>query len=71
MEADKVIEMKVNKVIKGGTTGLSTNINAINRWKFNAAYRAGLGKCLYGYINYSPQNYSQKDLAMSRITKKM
>ena len=71
VEPDKIIEMTINRDTKtpGGTTGFSTNADAIRRWTLNASYRAALRKCLYGYINYSPQGYTHKDLTKSRIAK--
>ena len=40
VEADKVIEVTINRDTKtfGGTTGFSTNCNAINRWIINGPY---------------------------------
>ena len=71
IEPDKVIEMTINKDTKtpGGTTGFSTNTDAIRKWTLNASYRAAIRKCLYGYVNYSPPGYLYKDLTNSRIKK--
>ena len=48
-ETDKVIEMTLNKDTKtpGGTTGFSTNVNAVHRWEMNASYRADLRRCFH------------------------
>ena len=70
-ELDKTIEMTLNKDIKtpGGTTGFSTNVNAINRWALNATYRAELRQCLHQLINFSNQTTKHKDLTKSCILK--
>ena len=54
LEADKVIETTINKDTRtpGGTTGFSTNSNAINRWALNASYRANLRCCFYKHLGY-------------------
>ena len=56
-ETDKVIEMTLNKETKssGGTTGFSTNENAVKRWELNATYRAAMRACFYEHLNYRPQ----------------
>ena len=60
--------MTVNKNTKtpGGTTGFSTNVNAINRWVLNATYREKLRLCLHQLINFSNQTTKHKDLTSSR-----
>lgn len=70
-ETDKVIEMTLNKDTKtpGGTTGFSTNINAVRRWEINASYRADLRNCFHEHFNYESQQYPHKDLSPSRILK--
>ena len=61
--------MTVNKDTKtrGGTTGFSTNVNAVHRWEINAGYRADLRRCFHEHINYKSQLYMHKDLSPSRI----
>jgi len=68
-ESDKVIEMTINKDTKtpGGTTGFSTNDNAVKRWEITAAYRAGIRRCLLEHLNFKKQKYLHNDLAPSRI----
>jgi hypothetical protein len=70
-ETDKVIEMTLNKDTKtpGGTTGFSTNVNAVKRWEINAAYRAALRSCFHKHLNYQPQKYKHPDLNSTRIKK--
>ena len=70
-ETDKVIEMTLNKDTKnaGGSTGFSTNLNAVKRWEINAAYRANLRTCFHKHLNYQPQNCKHPDLNPSRILK--
>lgn len=70
-EADKVIETTINKDTKtpGGTTGFSTNDNAVHRWEVNAAYRAALRACFHKHLNYRPQNGKHPDLNLSRISR--
>ena len=67
-ETDKVIKLLLIKT-PGGTTGFSTNPNAVNRWELNAAYRAQLRSCFYKHINYNQQMYKHADLYPSRIKK--
>ena len=67
-ETDKVIKLLLIKT-PGGTTGFSTNPNAVNRWELNAAYRAQLRPCFYKHINYNQQMYKHADLYPSRIKK--
>ena len=54
-ETDKVIEMTLNKDTKtpGGTTGFSTNVNAVHRWEINAGYRAELRRCFQKHLRNS------------------
>ena len=68
-ETDKVIEMTINKDTKtpGGTTGFSTNDNAVKRWEITAAYRAGIRKCLLEHLSFKKQKYLHNDLSPSRI----
>ena len=70
-ETDKVIEMILNRDTKtpGGTTGFSTNINAVRRWEINSAYRADLRNCFHKHLNYEQQQDLHKDLSPSRILK--
>ena len=69
VETDKVIEMTLNKDTKssGGTTGFSTNINAVRRWELSASYRSAIRGCMQQHVMYAPQNYQHKDLRISRI----
>lgn len=69
MEADKVIETTINKDTKtpGGTTGFSTNSNAINRWALNASYRAKLRCCFHRHLGYVNAKHKHRDLTLSRI----
>ena len=71
VEADKVIEMILNKDSKGvcGTTDFSANVDALRRWELHATYRSALRGCLQQHVNYEPQNYRNKDLTPSRIYK--
>ena len=69
VETDKVIEMTLNKDTKSasGTTGFSTNVNAVRRWELNASYRSALRECFHQHVMHEPQNYQHKDLTPSRI----
>ena len=53
----------------GGTTGFSTNINAVKRWEINASYRAALRTCFHKHLNFSKKKYTHPDLGPARITK--
>ena len=70
-ETDKVIETTINKDTKtsGGTTGFSTNVNAVKRWELNASYRAAIRKCFHDHLHYQPQRSIHADLTSFRITK--
>ena len=51
--------MNLNKDTKtpgGGTTGFSTNVNAINRWALNATYPAELDNVCTTFINPFSEN---------------
>ena len=68
-ETDKVIEMTLNKETKssGGTTGFSTNKNAVKRFQLNTTYRAAMRACFHEHLNYRPQQHLYPDLMHSRI----
>ena len=70
-ETDKVIEMTINKESKsaGGTTGFSTNVDAVRRWEVNASYRSALMSCIKQHVSYKTQKYQHQDLRPSRIKK--
>ena len=53
----------------GSCTGFSTNINAVKRWKINAAYRATIRTVFHKHFNYDVQKYIHPDLNPSRIKK--
>lgn len=69
MEADKVIETTINKDTKtpGGTTGFSTNSNAINRWALNASHRTKLRCCFHRHLGYVNAKHKHHVLTLSRI----
>ncbi len=69
MEADKVIETTINKDTKtpGGTTGFSTNSNAINRWALNASYRVKLRCCFHRHLGYGNIQHKHHDFSVTRI----
>ena len=71
VEPDKVIEMTVNRDTKtpDGTTGFSTNSNAINRWVLNAPFRAGVRTALHDFVHMRHKTHQHKDLSESRIKK--
>ena len=63
--------MTFNKDTKtpGGTTGFSTNFEAVKRWEINASYLAALRTCFHQHLNYQQQNYKHQDLTPSRINR--
>ena len=69
VEPDKVIEVTVNRDTKtpGGTTGFSTNSNAINRWILNAPFRAGVRTALHDFVHMRHKDHQHKDPSASRI----
>ena len=69
VETDKVIETTVNRDTKtpGGTTGFSTNQNAVNRWSINASYRAEIRNCFHNFLGTHSQSHVHNDLKPSRI----
>ena len=71
MEADKDMETTINKDTKtpGGTTGFSTNSNAINRWALNASCRVKLRRCFYRHLGYANTQQKHHDLSVSRINR--
>ena len=70
-ETDKVIEMTLNRDTKtpGGTTGFSTNRNAVKGWEINASYRASLRRVFHQHLQYKSSKYDHKDLSPARILK--
>ena len=70
-EIDKVIEITLNRDTKtlGGTTGFSTNTNAVKRWEINASYRASLRRVFHQHLQYKSSKYDHKDLSSARILK--
>ena len=69
VESDKVIEMAINHDTKtpGGTTGFSTNSNAIDRWVINVPYRAGMEKQLNDFVQLRQKSHLHHDLLPTRI----
>ena len=69
LEADKFIETTINQDTKtpGGTTGFSTNSNAINRWALNTSYGANLRCCFYKHLGYVDTKHKHHDLSASRM----
>ena len=56
VEPYKVIAVKVNRDTKtpGGTTGYSTNSNAINRWVPKSLFRSGVCTALHDFVHMHP-----------------
>ena len=50
-------DMTLNKETKssGGTTGFSTNKNAVKRWELNTIFCAAMRACFHEHLNYRPQ----------------
>ena len=47
---------------------ISTNVNAVHRWKINAGYRADLQRCFHEHINY---NYTSTKIYHHQESKTM
>ena len=71
VEPDEVIEVIVNRDTKtpGGTTGVSTNRSAINRWILNAPFRADVHTALHDFVHMRHKAHQHKDLSAIRIKK--
>ena len=59
--------MNIDTKTPGGTTGFSTNQNAVNRWHINASYRAAVRNCFNDFLGQRSQKHLRHDLRPSRI----